>query len=55
MQTGETYESLHGTVQSMSVVSPKFGVGAVERRVSVGLGFLDTVRWRGCVSHHVLS
>ena len=28
----------------MPVVSPEFGVGAFERRVSVGLGLLDTAR-----------
>ena len=50
-----TYKSLHGAVQSMSVVSPEFGVGAVERWVSVALGLFDTVRWRYCVSHDSLS
>jgi hypothetical protein len=39
----ETHKSLHGAVQSMSVVPSELGIGAVERGVSVGLGLLDTV------------
>ena len=38
-----TYQSLHGAVQSMSVVSPELGVGSLQRRVSVGLWLLDTI------------
>jgi hypothetical protein len=37
-----THQCLHGSVKSMSVVSPELGVGALEGRVSVGLGLLDT-------------
>jgi hypothetical protein len=36
-------ERPHGAVQRVSVISPKLGVGAVEGRVSVGLGLFDTV------------
>ena len=36
------HQSLHGAVQSMSVVSSEFGVGSLERGVSGGLGLLDT-------------
>lgn len=37
-----TYQSLHGAVQRMPVVSSELRVRAFERRVSVGLGLLDT-------------
>lgn len=40
---GGTYKSSHGAVESMSVVASELGVGTLERRVSVGLGLLDTV------------
>lgn len=43
-------ESLHGSVQSMSVVSSELGIGALEGRISVGLWLLDTV-----VSHTSVS
>ena len=39
---GEAHQSLHGAVQSMSVVSSELGVGSLERGVSGGLGLLDT-------------
>ena len=39
-----THECLHGAVKSMSVVPSELGVGALERRVSVSLGLLDTTR-----------
>lgn len=39
-----TYQGSHGAVKSMSVVASELGVGTLERRVSVGLGLLDTVR-----------
>ena len=38
-----TYQGSHGAVKSMSVVASELGVGTLERRVSVGLGLLDTV------------
>lgn len=31
-------------MKSMSVVSSELGVGSVKRRVTVGLGLLDTIR-----------
>jgi hypothetical protein len=37
-----THQCLHGSVESMSVVSPELGVGTLKGRVSVGLGLLDT-------------
>ena len=37
------YQSLHGSVQRMSVVSSELGVGAFEGWVSGGLGLLDAV------------
>lgn len=37
------HQSLHGAVQSISVVASELGVGTLERRVSGGLGLLDTV------------
>jgi hypothetical protein len=43
-----TYQRLHGSVKSMSVVSSELGVGSLERWVTVGLGLLDSVssvRW----------
>lgn len=39
-----TYQRPHSAVQRMSVVSPELRIGAFERRVSVRLGLLDTVR-----------
>lgn len=41
VRTRQTYQSLHGAVESMSVVSPELGVGSFERGVAVGLGLLD--------------
>lgn len=41
-----TYQRPHGAVQRMPVVSPELRVGAFERRVSVGLGLLDTAHKR---------
>jgi hypothetical protein len=38
-----THESLHGSVQSMPMVPPELGVGALEGRVTVRLRLLDTV------------
>lgn len=38
-----THQSAHGAVKSMSVVPAELGVGALERRVTVRLGLLDTV------------
>lgn len=38
-----THQSTHGAVQSMPVVPPELGVGALERRVTVSLRLLDTV------------
>jgi len=40
----ESYQSLHGAVKRMLVVPSELRVGSFERRVSVGLGLLDTVR-----------
>lgn len=37
------YQSLHGAVQSVSVVAAELGVGTLERRVSHGLRLLDTI------------
>lgn len=37
------YQSSLGSVKSMSVVASELGVGSLKRRVSVGLGLLDTV------------
>lgn len=39
---GMSYQSLHGAVESMSVVSSELGVGSLEGRVSGSLGLLDT-------------
>ena len=39
----ETYQSPHRAVKSMPVVPSELGVGSVERRVTVGLGLLDTI------------
>ena len=39
----KAYQSLHRTVQRMSMVSPELGICAFERWVAVGLGFLDAV------------
>lgn len=36
-------QSALGAVQSMSVVAAELGIDTLERRVSVGLGLLDTV------------
>lgn len=38
-----TYQCLHGTVKSVSVVATELGVDTLEGRVTVGLGLLDTV------------
>ena len=38
-----TYQCLHGAVKSMLVVAAELGVSTLERRVSVGLGLVDTV------------
>jgi len=40
---GVSYQSLHGSVESMPVVPPELGVGSLERRVPGGLGLLNTV------------
>jgi len=37
-----THQSAHGAVKSMPVVPAELGVGALERRVTVRLGLLDT-------------
>lgn len=42
-----THQSLHGTVQSVSVVAAELGVDTLERGVTVSLRLLDTVRRRG--------
>lgn len=39
-----TYQSLHGAVQSMSVVAAELGVGTLQGGVTEGLRLLDTVR-----------
>lgn len=39
---GRAHQSAHGAVQSMPVVAAELGVGALERRVTVSLGLLDT-------------
>lgn len=44
--SGSTHQSLHGTVLSVLVVAAELGVDTLERGVTVGLGLLDTVRWR---------
>lgn len=38
-----SYQSLHGAVQSMSVVSAELGVGSLQRGVTRSLRLLDTV------------
>lgn len=38
-----TYQGLHGAVKSVLVVAAELRVGTLERRVSVGLGLVDTV------------
>ena len=38
-----TYQCLHGAVKSVLVVAAELGVSTLERRVSVGLGLVDTV------------
>lgn len=40
---GIAYQSLHVAVKSMPVVAAELGVGTLERRVSCGLGLLDTI------------
>jgi hypothetical protein len=37
-----TYQSIHGAVESMSVIASELGVGSLQGRVTVGLGLLDT-------------
>lgn len=37
------YQSLHGSVQNISVVAAELGVGSLERRVTGSLRLLDTV------------
>jgi len=49
-----THECLHGSVERMSVVSSELGVGALERRVSVRLGLLDTGECQTSASDHQL-
>jgi hypothetical protein len=39
----QTYQCLHGTVKSVSVVATELGVDTLEGWVTVGLGLLDTV------------
>lgn len=41
----ESYKSLHRSVERMSVVPSEFGVGTLERRVSVCLRLLDAARY----------
>ena len=36
-------QRFHRSVQSMSVVSSELGICALEGRISVGLGLLDTI------------
>lgn len=43
MKESSTYQSLHGAVESMSVVASELGVGSLQGRVTVGLGLLDTI------------
>ena len=43
MVRSSAYQSLHGAVERMPVVSPELGVGAVQRGVALGLGLLDAV------------
>jgi hypothetical protein len=38
-----THQRLHGAVESMPMVPPELGVGALEGRVTVRLRLLDTV------------
>lgn len=45
-----THQSLHGTVQSVSVVAAELGVDTLERGVTVSLGLLDTVRGKNHIS-----
>ncbi len=40
----EEYQCAHGAVQSMSMVPPELGICALQRRVSVRLRLLDSVR-----------
>ena len=40
---GSTYKSLHGTVESVTVVAAELGVDTLERGVTLGLRLLDTV------------
>lgn len=42
-RTVGSYQSLGGAVERMPVVSPELGVGAVQRRVTLGLRLLDAV------------
>lgn len=42
LEDRSTYQSLHGAVESMSVVASELGVGSLQGRVTVGLGLLDT-------------
>lgn len=46
MKGSSTYQSLHGAVESMSVVASELGVGSLQGRVTVGLGLLDTIARR---------
>lgn len=39
----KSYQSLHGAVESMSVVSAELGVGALQGGVTRSLGLLDSV------------
>ena len=39
-----TYESLHGAVQSVTVVAAELGVNTLQGGVTVGLRLLDTVK-----------
>jgi hypothetical protein len=41
---GGTHQRTHGAVKSMPMVPPELGVGALERRVTVRLRLLDTVK-----------
>lgn len=43
-----TYQSLHGTVKSVTVVAAELGVNTLEGGVTVSLRLLDTVASQVC-------
>ena len=47
--SGDTYQRLHSTMESMSVVASELGVNALEGGITVRLGLLDTVFERSSV------